>query len=101
MIDQRNTGAQSGHKGCVLQAHDTGSDHNDFFRQTIQIAQMICIHNATVVERDFRAVRRPGASGDEDLAAVDPGPFAIALNLHGVRIEKAPVPEMNDNAVTF
>ncbi len=32
LIDQRDTRAQGRHERCVLEAYDTGADHNDFFR---------------------------------------------------------------------
>src|SRR6266446_8585566 len=89
LVDQRNLGAESSHKGCVLEAYDASSHYDDFFRQTTQIAKVIGIHDAMVVKGNVRAVRGPRAAGNQDLTAFESDPFAIAaLNFQCVRVQK-------------
>src|SRR6266852_5083633 len=89
LVDQRNLGAESSHKGCVLEAYDASSHYDDFFRQATQIAKVIGIHNAMVVKGNVRAVRGPGTAGNQDLTAFESDRFAIAaLNFQCVRVHK-------------
>src|SRR5438445_9843042 len=74
LVDQRNLGTESSHKGCVLEAYDASSHYDDFFRQATQIAKVIGIHNAMVIKGNVRAVRGPGTAGDQDLSAFEPDP---------------------------
>src|SRR5216683_5924810 len=63
LVDQRNLGAESSHKGCVLEAYDASSHYDDFFRQATQIAKVVGIHDAMIVKGNVRAVRGPCAAG--------------------------------------
>ena len=57
--------------------------------QATQIAKVIGIHNAMVVKGNVRAVRGSGTAGNQDLAAFESDPFAIAaLNFQCVRVQK-------------
>ncbi|HLM98513.1 MAG TPA: M20/M25/M40 family metallo-hydrolase [Bryobacteraceae bacterium] len=80
-------------------SHYAGSNYDDFFRKTTQVAKVICIHNAMVVKGDIRAVRRPGTAGNQDLIPFNSNPFA--LNLHCVRIQKQRATLIDGNLVTF
>src|SRR5438034_7209207 len=89
LVDQRNFGTESSHKGCVLEAYDASPHYDDFFRQATQIAKVIGIHNAMVVKWNVRSVRGPGTAGNQDLTAFESDPFAIAaLNFQCVRVQK-------------
>src|SRR6266851_2180822 len=89
LVDQRNLGTESSHKGCVLEAYDASSHYDDFFRQATQIAKVVGIHNAMVVKGNVRAVRGPGTAGNQDLSAFEPDPLAIAApNFQCVRVQK-------------
>src|SRR5260370_1377693 len=102
LIDQRNLGTESSHKGCVLETHDASSHHDDFFRQATQIAKVIGINNAMVVKGDVRAMGGPRTAGDQDLTTVESDRFAIAaLNFQCVRVQKCSTPRMDYNPVTF
>src|SRR5258708_23897927 len=78
LVDQRNLGAESSHKGCVLEAYDASSHYDDFVRQATQIAKVIGIHNAAVVKGEVRGVRRPGTPGHSGPCALSAYPFPIA-----------------------
>src|SRR5258707_613328 len=89
LVDQRNLGTESSHKGCVLEAYDAGSHYDDFVRQATQIAKVIGIHNAMVVKGNVWAVRGPGTAGNQDLSAFEPDLLAIAApNFQRVRVQK-------------
>ena len=87
MVDRRNLGTRA--VADSTQAYDAGSHDDDYFPQATQIAKVIGIHNAMVVKGNVRAVRGPGATGNQDLVACDSEPSAIAaLNFQCVRVQK-------------
>ena len=86
LVNQSNIGTQGSHEGCVLEANHSGPHHDDLFRQTTQVAKVICVHNVMVVKGNLRAVRGSRAASNQDLRRFESNPFAVALNFHSMGI---------------
>src|SRR5260370_41419526 len=59
LVDQRNLGAESSHKGCVLEAYHASSHYDDFFRQAAETATEIGRPTTTFLTSNVRAAPRP------------------------------------------
>ena len=70
----------------------------DFFRKTTRGVEVIGVHNATVVKRNLRAVRRSCATSDQDLFSFNTSPSA--LNFDCVRIGEQRIAVIDRNPVS-
>ena len=83
---KRDFGAERGEKGSVLETDDSSTDDDEFARETVHLGDAVGVHDAFIVKRDFRIACGTGATGDENVFAVENRLIGVALHFDGMRI---------------
>ena len=89
-VNQVNLRAQRRERAGVFATHHAAADHDQFFRQHLEVENFIRVMHPVVLELKFRRTHRRRTGGDENFVAAQQRDRALVLDhLDGVRVHEA------------